>query len=1069
MSKKTPLQTLRVTGCSCLLIGSACLSATAQAQVDIAQQPLFMTTSVEPNIMFILDDSGSMGWDYMPDDRNSWWDQLSKSSNYNRIYYNPAVTYEPPVDADGNSLGDADFNSAWHNGYDQNNSGTTDLDGASYYIYDPTCGAEYNLVCYNEFDVSASGEEQNYANWYSYYRTRMYAARAGIGRAFADLPDAVRIGWGRINRGWTTIDGENVRAVVQGVRQFTLDHREDFYDWLYDAPTSGNTPLRRALDGAGSYFENETDQGPWSDTPGENGGDQLACRRSATVLMSDGYWNRWAPGGIDNSDGSGSTSHTGPGGQSGGYTPSDPFQDSHADTLADVAMHYWKRDLASNLPNRVPVIQDPEKVDDPAFWQHMNTYTVGLGVEGTIDRDDAFDAIDTGNPINWPNPTSSNDAKIDDMLHAGVNSRGNFFSAMDPEEFATKLTSLLSSIVAEASRAAAAGSTNATSASQDGKKYQARLDPENWTGNLLAFALDEDTGAVLTPGNPEWTAADQLNNLSSPETTRSIYTWDGSDGAPFQWGDITADMQAALQNNPDLLEYLRGNDTNEQSNGGSFRDRDSLLGDIVNSSPAYAGNRNFFYSFLPGNEGLEYHEWRNEQAYQDRPDMVYVGANDGMLHGFDAETGEERFAFVPRAVFDRLPALANPDYAHRYYVDGSPHVGDAYIDGDWRTILVGSTGAGGRSVFALDVTDPESFSEDDVLWEFTHDELGYTIGEPTITRLEDGTWVVLFGNGYNSNSHDSSVFMVNLEDGSLIERIEAGSGDSSTPNGMASVTAYDTNSDLIADRLYAGDLQGNMWRIDLDGGTPSNASKLFQTPEGNGERQPITVAPTVRRHPDNDSFMVFFGTGKFLENGDNIVPNDAQIQSFYGIIDDGSTDIERSDLLEQSITNVSTDTFGGVEYPIRTVSQNSYSNNSPQQGWYLDLVHNGNRQGERVLTRAMLIGDRVRFMTYIPTDDPCSGGGINWLIELNALSGGRLNENIIDLSGDGNFDFSDGAFRTGGGPPMDGSEGGVQGDDGQIRYDYDPAEDDPTDSGRHQGDSGERPGDVGRQSWRQIR
>ncbi|MGD8547441.1 MAG: PilC/PilY family type IV pilus protein, partial [Thiohalophilus sp.] len=455
------------------------------------------------------------------------------------------------------------------------------------------------------------------------------------------------------------------------------------------------------------------------------------------------------------------------------------------------------------------------------------------------------------------------------------------------------------------------------------------------------------------------------------------------------------------------------------------RNRDILLGDIVNSDPWFVGRSNFGYGLLPGVEGDDYAAFIASSSYINRTEALYVGAKDGMLHAVDAATGAELFTYIPSSVYTNLASLADKNYNHKYFVDGSPRAGAAYIDvgtgsKEWRTVLLGSTGAGGRTVFALDVTDPSTFDESDILWEFTNPELGYTLGQPTIVRLATGDWAAVFGNGYNSNTQSSRIFIVNIEDGSLIYEFDSGVGDATDPNGMATPIVSDSNQDGIADIIHAGDLHGNLWSIDISntnsgqwgsnykqGNTPK---PLFVATSVDGNRQPITAKPQVGNDP-NGGLMVYFGTGKYIEAGDNIVPATPEVNSIYGIRDNGSTSV-RSDLLQQEIiyeedleSFTNPDTGEVFTNGVRLMSQNTMTT---QPGWYLDLIspapNNYGRQGERVASTPLLWDDRIIFPTLIPNDDPCGWGGDSWLMEFDRLTGGRLNYTVFDLNRDNRFD-----------------------------------------------------------------
>ena len=564
---------------------------------------------------------------------------------------------------------------------------------------------------------------------------------------------------------------------------------------------------------------------------------------------------------------------------------------------------------------------------------------------------------------------------------------------------------------------------NSTELHTGSRIYQARFNGGNWQGDLVAYKVDAN-GSV---GDQVWKATD---SLPAP-ANRKIFTWnpDSSSvnkGIEFDWSDLSATQQGYLNLASDgtndsageaRLNYLRGEQGNERQNGGQFRDREHWLGDIVHSNPRFVGNDDFGYTLQGAGSALEaeggaYATYRDTVSYKSRPQVLYVGANDGMLHAFDAHSGEELFAYVPNAVIPYLNELSSPSYSHRYYVDGSPWSADAWLDGQWKTILVSSLGAGGKAVFALDVTDPANFDSNDVLWEYQDGELGFTIGQATIARLANGEWAAIFGNGYESNSKRAQLFIVNLEDGSLIRRIDTGAGDSSSPNGLSSPIPVDVNGDAIADFIYAGDLLGNLWKFDITSssasdwdvayGSPTTPEPLITVEDGNGNPQPITAKPEVGRHPYG-GVMVYFGTGKYFETGDDLVGANPQIQAFYAVRDNGATVDAGIDLQEQTILTETT--YLGNR--VRITSDNPVDWTT-RKGWYLNLLSPlVGAQGERVISTPILRYGRVIFTTLIPVPDPCKFGGNSWLMELDAVTGARLVKTPFDLNHDDKFDQAD--------------------------------------------------------------
>jgi len=416
--------------------------------------------------------------------------------------------------------------------------------------------------------------------------------------------------------------------------------------------------------------------------------------------------------------------------------------------------------------------------------------------------------------------------------------------------------------------------------------------------------------------------------------------------------------------------------------------------------------------------------------------MLYVGANDGMLHGFDAMTGDEKFAYVPNAVLPKLRGLSSTTYAHTYTTDGAPSAWDTFFGGAWKTVVTGTTGAGARAVFALDVTDPDNFGTSKVLWEINQNtaqrtgdasnpdyasDLGYTMGQAVVAKLNNGEWAAIFGNGYRSDAltgpaAKAVLYIVRISDGTLIRKIDTGIGTVSVANGLGIPTLYDRDGDDVYDYVYAPDMYGNVWKFDLTSTSSSSWGIAFPAVSGfaNGApffqaRSSATTGPTASRNTaqpiqarielasppsGTNGVMVLFGTGRFIADGDNI--ND-QLQSFYGLLDNGTriTTTNRSDLVQQTITTLSGNTG-------RTVSTTSVDY-SVKRGWYMDLP----TSMERVIGTALIRAGRAIFTTVIPSTDPCDFGGTGWLMEVDAKTGAQLPYSVFDTNGDGMVNNSD--------------------------------------------------------------
>jgi len=561
----------------------------------------------------------------------------------------------------------------------------------------------------------------------------------------------------------------------------------------------------------------------------------------------------------------------------------------------------------------------------------------------------------------------------------------------------------------------------------------------------------------------EWDAAINLDATNAGDRDIFTFSADRDAGIKFEvFANLDVAQQTYLRTNPDTniveldevgelrLNYIRGVDTNEGSGTTNFRPRASKLGDIIHSAPAFSGKPNFFYpdTIEPNSSYNAY-----KILHKNRPGAVFVGANDGMLHAFDASNnigtkGNELFAYIPGRLIEKLPNLTSKNYnsRHEYFVDGSPIIFDVY-DGGWKTLLASSAGAGGQLVFGLNVTTPSAFSAKDVLWEFTDvprvvagktygdADLGYTIGDVSYARMNNGRWAVIFGNGFNNTEDDGSksdtgnavIYVVDAYTGELISKLNTGVGVTedpngfNRPNGISRVTPVDVNGDFRADYLYAGDLFGNVWKVDVTSTTDTSwkfskeaagkAVPFHIAKDANGNVQPITSAVAVKRHPEQiDQTLVLFGTGSYFQIGD--VTN-LQPQTFYAIWDDGLTaQYNRPQLLRQEIDPITTKVIGefdGVEREFRVTSSADINPGlfqidwATHKGWYMDLIE----AGERVNVEPILRGNRVIFVTLTPDENPCDDGGSSWIMELSANNGSRLKQPPFDVNGDGIINDSD--------------------------------------------------------------
>jgi type IV pilus assembly protein PilY1 len=583
----------------------------------------------------------------------------------------------------------------------------------------------------------------------------------------------------------------------------------------------------------------------------------------------------------------------------------------------------------------------------------------------------------------------------------------SYFFATDPRNLERSLRAAFQGVAAEVGTAASAA-TNSTRLNDGTRFYQAMFNSENWTGTLKALQRNAAGDVVDIIGVSTDTHFDTGNSI---DTGRNVLIKQGSELVPFEWSNLDdwqkeqlAEVDEGTEVDEvlvtDRINWIRGSRAKEGAAGG-MRVRAKLLGDIVNSNPVFSGNKSNRYSYLPGEAGTSYKDYEKGRA-------LFVGANDGMLHAFNMETFAEIFAYIPREVFPKLANLTKPDYGrganqHKYLVDGPLYVGDAYLgaaadgtDGTWKTILIGSYGGGAKGVFALDVTDPAA---PEILFELgseQYPELGYVMGEALITPLKNGRWAAVFGNGYDAGT--SQLFVVDLDaplDSNYTKVIDTGGG-----TGLSG-PALLPNAFSQTEYAYAGDLQGNVWKFDLSSSNPSEWGVAYDAPlfiakDNSGNAQPITGSMTLGLNAQrNYNIMVYFGTGKYFENLDNLAPTYPR-HSFYAIADGGEP-LEyssRNDILHRkSFTQDATGkrTILGEKNEVAGVVTSDV-NWQQKKGWYLDFnIVNG----ERIITKPVLIMDRLIFNTVKPSAIACDYGGESWMMELIGIGDKQLQHSVL--------------------------------------------------------------------------
>ncbi|WP_085638864.1 MULTISPECIES: pilus assembly protein [unclassified Pseudomonas] len=612
--------------------------------------------------------------------------------------------------------------------------------------------------------------------------------------------------------------------------------------------------------------------------------------------------------------------------------------------------------------------------------QNMNTYTVGF--------------------------TAANDMLSD----AAGYGQGKYYQATDSAGLNTALSAALSDITSKAG-SGGSGVTSGNTLASGTSYFQTSYDPKDWRGTIKSFGFTS-TGAVNTS-----TVLWSTDTAIVPSATAPTYqSWNTTTNAAvtLAFGNFSAAQQTVLgQGLPtgisgsDLVEWSKG------TNKAGLKVRSVLLGDIINSPLVLASPSEKTASDLSGD--TSYSTYLTAKAANMNASLV-VNGNDGFVSVINSANGTRRYAYMPSSVLPSLRLIADPTYingvGHKFLVDGQVGVYDAQFGTAWKTLAIGGTGAGGKTFYGLQLYDASAGNVIKGLWEVSapstasasnvFNDLGYAYARAEVARLADGRWAAFIANGYGSNSGVAALYVLDVRDGSLIRKIVIDATE--TTNGLSSVKLK-VNSQNVVQAAYGGDLKGRLWKFDLSAassdswGLAFSGKPLFTT--AGGATQPITAQPLLA---DNSlgGKQVFVGTGKFNETTDK---TNKDLQAFYSVWDaeGGSGQLTVSSLQAQSITG----TFSGSSGQFVTTSQND-TTYPAEKGWYLPLVYNNVLTGERVINQASLVLGRIVFTTAsVDTTDPCSSFGTGKLIELEAFSGKMLNYAVLDTNADGVVDTND--------------------------------------------------------------
>jgi type IV pilus assembly protein PilY1 len=662
---------------------------------------------------------------------------------------------------------------------------------------------------------------------------------------------------------------------------------------------------------------------------------------------------------------------------------------------------------------------DGKSFDDRKFSkQNLYTYTVGLGVDN-------------------------------DVLPATATVGGGKYKTVSQEsELTSALNAAIDSIVASTSNAGGVATQSETTAAGN-RVFQPVFNPNGWYGELRCFLLNADgtVGAGCTP-NPKAVipAAASRKIYSSkvtgtaPTTTAFNFVINSGDMTPAQKLLLGAD--ATVQNK--TINFVRGDETIT-----GFRSRaGNLLGDIVDGQPVVvtkpsgSTNDSAYSSFVSGNAA------RN---------MVLVGANDGMMHAFSIDNMTELMGYIPSTVYPNLKALTATDYGtsagtpHAYHVNGSMRQQDIKAGGSWKTIVAGGLGQGGRGYYAVDATSAAQITAgagSAVKWEWNNvndSGMGYSFGAPVIYNVRNGSNAVvpavILSNGYQNKwvsgaltqvANESVLYILNADTGALLKKI-------AVPNstGLSSPAGLDFGQDGVLDYVYAGDVDGKLWRFDLTSDDAVNFKVLTTPIFDAGTGHPIVMRPGImpaNKASDGTSLgnVILFGTGQLLTNDDR---SDTTTQTLYGVLDKMASSpitVTLSDLQQQafatpniSLTNMRVGTYRKISTAdaaakaFDLASAANWAAATPKLGWYLNLPDSS----ERLVTSPMVFDDKVLFGTGVPVStEKCLPGGKGWIVGLNPMSGSvtrKANKasgkafSFIDINGDGKSTLGD---RIGTGP-----------------------------------------------------
>ena len=977
-------------------------SAPAYAAFTPTTAPLLSSAAVTPNVMLMVDDSGSM-------------ENIIRATAFNQAVSRPQIyfcaadkdryadcstTSTPSMTDENVSLSElyqGDCASGYY-GFSTSSRSNAKNTVADYCLKLPdpvgNRGTRYSAR-YLAYLISLAGSQttKDFTTGLIPTDYRMNVART-VAASLVTANRGLRIGLATFNPATTSNPGNGGYIVkeisdLQARGETTTQIANSNYTGLISAinglDSVSNTPLAETYYEITRYFRGLSSA--YNDKVTYTSPIQYRCQRNVGVVVTDGLptYDRTFPGSdpavtegtpkLPNWDGNSADDGANLSG------------DAEGDTLYldDLAKFAYDIDMRTGTDTKDAA---KKSWDDTDFKkQNLYTYTVGFAAANQM------------------------------LSQAASYGKGKYYQAAD----SATLTAALSQALNEISSKAGSGGGGTTTSSvtyNANYYYQSLYNPTDWSGTIRAYAFASD-GTLNTSGTPAWTTNDTMKvgsingTFQSWNTTTNLpITLAFANFSPGQQATLTSSLSSlstrsttgATLTGVDLIEWTKG------TNKSGLKTRTLLLGDVINSPVVLASATTQTAADLTGD--TSYSAYLSTKASK-MTNSILVNANDGFTNVLEASSGRRRYGYLPSTTLPSLYMVEDPNYvdgtSHRFLNDGPLAVYDAQVGGAnsaWKTIAYGGTGGAAKAFYAFQLFDASAGDSFNALWEIrapdtastsnSFNDLGYAYAKPEVARLPDGTWAAFIANGYGSNSGVAALYVVNAITGALIKKIVVDSTE--TDNGLSSVELT-VNASNVVQAAYGGDLKGRMWKFDLSSTSTSSwglafsGRPLFTAPGGSS--QPITAQPLVV--PNTTSgYTVYFGTGKFLETADKAT---TATQGFYAVWDasGGTGNFTLGNLQAQSITG----TFSGTGGTYLTVSQNSVDYTT-KKGWYLPLSYNSTMIGERVIYQPTYTRGRIVFTTAgVDTSDPCASQGFGRLIELEASSGKMLNYAVIDTNGDG--------------------------------------------------------------------